>query len=259
MDRLDNAHEALLSHSAALDAARSSLLRPAESKEENAILADIISASLKFHSDQYESWVAAMKGLPDDLRSGIYVGKCPRPTPLEDYTEDKSIGTLTEPLTCEPHCAQTGMVEPLTPPTKVQSLQDRMQKMGAVPALGSGMTLPRLQASQLRSLQTTASPAAREVLRGKLNNPDFDAAEGPSTSRSAPDTKQQAALPDTPDAGSSGHDAAPSCAGAALLGQHVVAHGCAVRSPVRSPARLPQPEPETSELGAALARRRAAS
>jgi hypothetical protein len=49
---------------------------------------------------------------------------------------------------------------------------DRLRRLGAIPALGGGVVLPKIKSTSkdVTSLTTAASPAAVEILRSKLDN-----------------------------------------------------------------------------------------
>lgn len=47
---------------------------------------------------------------------------------------------------------------------------DRLRRLGATPALGGGVVLPKSTSKDVTSLTATASPAAAEILRSKLDN-----------------------------------------------------------------------------------------
>jgi hypothetical protein len=57
---------------------------------------------------------------------------------------------------------------------KLRSLEKRVAAMGGIPALGS-VVLPRMTPGQRSGLQATASPAAVEMLRGRVGS-EVDAA-----------------------------------------------------------------------------------
>lgn len=57
---------------------------------------------------------------------------------------------------------------------QLQSLERRVASMGGIPALGA-CVLPRMTPGQRPQLQATASPAAVEIMRGRLGGSDADA------------------------------------------------------------------------------------
>lgn len=74
---------------------------------------------------------------------------------------------------------------------QLHSLAARVARMGGTPALG-GCVLPRLVAQPV--LNTTASPAAREIIKGRLGGTDADATPLRRTSSGAADGKPSAPL-----------------------------------------------------------------